>query len=212
MNAAVTTQPITVLAVDDHPLLREGIEGAISSQGDMRLVGAACNGIEAVEMFDKYRPDVTLMDIAMPEMNGIDALIAIRKSHPEARVIVLTTYKGDVQAMQAIKAGAYGFMLKGMLRKELLETIRTVHAGQRRIPQDIAAAIAACPTIDLLSPREIDVLKQAAAGLSNKRIGLHLSIAEETVKVHMKNILAKLAANDRTHAVAIALKRGFISM
>lgn len=211
-ETAVTPRPITVLAVDDHPLLREGIGGVIGSQADMHLVGEASNGREAVEMYLAHRPDVTLMDIVMPEMDGIEALTQIRRQDAKARIVMLTTYRGDVQALNAIKAGASGYLLKSMLRKELLETIRSVHAGQRRIPPEVAMELAEHVSQDNLSQREIEVLQQAAAGRSNKRIGAQLSISEETVKAHMKNILAKLIANDRTHAVTIALKRGIISV
>ena len=203
---------IRVLAVDDHALLRDGIAALIGNQTDMELVGEASNGREAVELFRQHRPDVTLMDLQMPEMGGIDALSAIRGEFPEARIIVLTTYAGDVQVFRALKAGARGFLLKGLLRKELLETIRAVHAGQKRLPPEIAAEIAEHATDDSLTPREIDVLRLIAAGNANKEIGARLSLTEETVKGHVKNILAKLDANDRTHAVTIGLKRGIIEI
>jgi DNA-binding NarL/FixJ family response regulator len=203
---------IRVLTVDDHPLLREGIAALVSNQSDMELVAEGSNGREAIELFRKHHPDVTLMDLQMPEMGGIDALSAIRGEFPEARVIVLTTYAGDVQVFRALKAGARAFLLKGLLRKELLDTIRAVHAGQRRLPPEIAAEIAEHATDDALTPREIDVLRLIAGGNANKEIAAQLSITEETVKGHVKNILAKLGANDRTHAVTIGLKRGIFDL
>ncbi|GAB3252737.1 transcriptional regulator [Chitinimonas naiadis] len=211
-DTGTTTRPITILAVDDHPLLREGIAGVIEGQPDMQLVAEATNGKEAVARYREHRPDVTLMDIQMPEMNGIEAMIAIREEFPSARIVVLTTYQGDVQALRAIKAGAAGYLLKSMLRKELLETIRVVHSGRRRIPAEIAVELAEHVADDALSEREVEVLRLAATGSSNKRIGAQLNISEETVKAHMKSILAKLVANDRTHAVTIALKRGIIEV
>jgi len=203
---------IRVLAVDDHPLLREGIAALIESEEDMELVGEASNGREAVDLFRKYQPDITLMDVQMPEMNGIDAIGAIRGEFPDARIIVLTTHPGDVQVWRAIKAGARGYLLKGMLRKELLETIRAVHAGQKRMSSEVAAEIAEHATDYALTPREIDVLRLIAAGNANKEIGARLSLTEVTVKSHVQNILGKLGANDRTHAVTIALKRGIIDL
>ena len=204
--------PIKVLTVDDHPVLREGIAAIIENHPDIVLVGEAGNGREAIERFRQYHPDVTLMDLVMPEMNGIEATIAIRREFPNARIVVLTTYKGDVHAAQALEAGACGYLLKSTLRKNLLDTIRSVHAGQRRIPPEIADAIAEHYGADALSEREVEVLKQVAAGNTNKIVAAHLSISEETVKGHLKAILAKLGANDRTHAVTIALKRGIISL
>jgi DNA-binding NarL/FixJ family response regulator len=203
---------IRVLSVDDHALLRDGIAALIASQSDMELVAEAANGREAIELFRKYNPDVTLMDLQMPEMSGIDAMSGIRSEFPEARIIVLTTYAGDVQVFRALKAGARAFLLKGLLRKELLDTIRAVHAGQRRLPPEIAAEIAEHATDDALTPRELDVLRLIAGGNANKEIAAQLSLAEETVKGHVKNILAKLGANDRTHAVTIGLKRGIIEI
>lgn len=193
-------------------LLRDGIAALIANQSDMELVGEASNGHEAIELFRQHRPDVTLMDLQMPEMGGIDALSAIRAEFPEARIIVLTTYAGDVQVFRALKAGARAFLLKGLLRKELLDTIRAVHAGQKRLPPEIAAEIAEHATDDSLTPREIDVLRLIAGGNANKEIAARLSLTEETVKGHVKNILAKLEANDRTHAVTIGLKRGIIEI
>ncbi len=210
----MSTEPklIRILTVDDHPLLREGIAALVASQSDMKLVGEATNGREALEQFREHRPDVTLMDLQMPEMKGIDAIIAIRGEFPKARVIVLTTYTGDVQILRALKAGAQAYLLKGLLRKELLETIRAVHAGQKRIPPEVAAQLADYAGDEALSAREIQVLQLIAGGNANKQIAFQLSITEETVKGHVKNILAKLSANDRTHAVTIGLKRGIIQL
>jgi DNA-binding NarL/FixJ family response regulator len=203
---------IRVLVVDDHPLLREGIAALIQREEDMDRVGEAANGREALDLFRKCQPDVTLMDLQMPEMSGIDAISAIRGEFPEARIIVLTTHPGDVQVSRALKAGARAYLLKGLLRKELLETIRAVHAGQKRLSSEAAAGIAEHATDGALTPREIDVLRLIAAGNANKEIGAQLSLTEVTVKSHVKNILAKLGANDRTHAVTIALKRGIIDL
>jgi DNA-binding NarL/FixJ family response regulator len=207
-----TNNPIKVLAVDDHPLLLEGIAAVLEGQHDMVLVAEATNGREAIERFRAHRPDVTLMDLQMPEMSGIDAIIAIRSEFPQARIVVLTTYSGDAQAVRAFRAGASGYLLKGMLRKELMETIRAVHAGRRRIPPEIAAEIAEHHTDDALTPREVEVLRRVAAGNANKIVAADLAISEETVKAHMRSILAKLGANDRTHAVTIGLKRGIIEL
>ena len=204
--------PIRVLAVDDHPLFLEGIASIISAHPDVKLVAEAANGREAIEQFRIHHPDVTLMDLQMEEMNGIDAMTAIRDQFPEARVIVLTTYRGDVQIMRALKAGARGYLLKGLLRKELLDTIRMVHAGQRRIPPDIAGQLAEHAGEDALTSRETEVLRLVGLGNANKEIAALLSITEETVKFHLKNILAKLAAKDRAHAVTIGLKRGIIEL
>ena len=201
---------IRILCVDDHQLLREGIAAVVEGQSDMKLVGEATNGQEAIEGFKRYRPDVTLMDLRMPEMNGIEAIRAIRAEFPTARIIVLTTYAGDALAVKALKAGASGYLLKNLLRKELLDTIRAVHAGQRRIPPEIAAAIAEHAADDALTAREIEVLRRVAAGKSNKVIAGELEISENTVKAHMQSILPKLDASDRTHAVMIALKRGIL--
>ncbi|MBB5189782.1 DNA-binding NarL/FixJ family response regulator [Silvimonas terrae] len=203
---------ITIMTVDDHPLLRAGISGALEFEADMKVVAEAGNGLQAVEMFRQHRPDVTLMDVRMPEMNGISAMTQIRKEYPDARIVVLTTYEGDVQALRAIKAGAAGYLLKSMLRKELIDTIRMVHAGQKRIPPEIANDLAHHMADEALSTREVDVLRLAALGKSNKRIGTELFISEETVKSHMTNILSKLSATDRTHAVTIALKRGILDL
>ena len=203
---------IRVLSVDDHPLLRGGIAALIGNQTDMEVVAEACNGREALEQFRKHRPDITLMDLQMPEMSGIDAISAIRGEFPEARIIILTTHAGDVQVSRALKAGARAYLLKGSLRNELLETIRAVHAGQKRVSSEVAAEIAEHSTDDALTPREIDVLRLAAKGNSNKEIAAQLSLTEETVKSHIRNILAKLEAKDRTHAVAMGAKRGIIDL
>jgi DNA-binding NarL/FixJ family response regulator len=204
------TKKIRVLTVDDHPLLREGVAAVIDGEEDIELVAEAASGQEAIELFRSHRPDVTLMDLQMPGMSGIDAILAIRAEFPNARFIVLTTYQGDVQALRALKAGAAGYLLKNMLRKELLETVRIVHAGRRRIPPEIAAELAEHVTDDALSEKEIAVLQRVATGNSNKIIASQLNVSEATVKGHMKSILSKLNANDRTHAVTIAMKRGFL--
>jgi DNA-binding NarL/FixJ family response regulator len=206
------TSPIRILTVDDHALLRGGIAALVSTQSDMEIVGDASNGREAIQQFRTLRPDVTLMDIQMPGVDGIEALIAIRAEFPNARVIVLTTYKGDVQAMRALKAGAQAYLLKGLLQKELLDTIRDVHAGRKRIGEEVCAVLAEHVSDDALSAREVDVLRLIAEGNSNKLIAGRLSISEDTVKGHVKNILSKLGANDRTHAVTIGLKRGIIAV
>jgi DNA-binding NarL/FixJ family response regulator len=203
---------IRVLSVDDHPLLREGVAALIGNQTDMMLIAEACNGREALEQFRRHRPDITLMDLEMPDMSGIDATSAIREEFPDARIIVLTTHAGDVLVARALKAGARAYLLKGLLRKELLETIRAVHVGQKRVSPEVAAEIAEHATDDALTPREIDVLRLIARGNPNKIIAAELSLTEETVKSHIRNILSKLGANDRTHAVAIGLKRGIIQL
>jgi DNA-binding NarL/FixJ family response regulator len=203
---------IRVLVVDDHPVLREGIASLLGTEPDIQLVAEAMNGRDAIEQFRKHRPDITLMDLQMPGMSGIDAMAAICGEFPDARIVVLTTYVGDVQVMRALRAGARGYLLKSFLRKDLLETIRAVHAGQKRVSPEIASQIAEHATDDSLTAREIDILRLIAAGNANKEIAARLSITEETVKGHVKNILAKLGANDRTHAVTIALKRGIIEL
>jgi DNA-binding NarL/FixJ family response regulator len=204
--------PIRVLTVDDHPMLREGIAATIGSETDMAVVAEASNGREALQLFRTHHPDITLMDIQMPIVNGLEAIIEIRKHFPDARIIVLTTYSGDAQVASAFKAGASGYLLKGMLRKELVETIRRVHSGRRHIPPELAVELAEHYADDALTAREIEILRQVAAGNANKMVADHLNIAEETVKTHMRSILSKLGANDRTHAVTIALKRGIIDI
>jgi DNA-binding NarL/FixJ family response regulator len=204
--------PIRILTVDDHALLREGIAALVNAESDMKLVAEACNGQEAIERFRSNRPDVTLMDLQMPALNGIEAIIGIRTEFPNARIIVLTTYTGDVQVLRALKAGARAYVLKGEVHRDLLETIRAVHAGQKRIPPEVAAQLADHAAEDDLTSRELDVLRLIATGNANKEIACQLSIAEETVKSHVTNILAKLGANDRTHAVTIGLKRGIIEL
>lgn len=206
------SNPIRILVVDDHPMLREGIGAVLAAEDDMVLVAEASNGREAVEQFRAHVPDVTLMDVQMPEVNGIDAILKIREEFPEARIIVLTTYSGDAQAARAIKAGASGYLLKNMVRKELIDTIRTVHAGKKRIPPEIAIEMAEHHSDDALTEREIEVLRSVAAGNANKMVAQRLNLSEETVKAHMKSILSKLGANDRTHAVTIALKRRIIEI
>lgn len=212
MEAPDVSRPIRVMVVDDHPLLRTGLNEAIASQPDMVVVGEAADGREAIERFHALRPDVTVMDIAMPELGGVEAMAAIRQDFPNARIIMLTTFKGDAQIRRAVQGGAAGFLLKSTLRKDLLDTIRAVHQGQRHIPPEIAMELAQHMGQGPLSAREIEVLQQAAGGHSNKQIAGLLTISEETVKAHMKNVLSKLHANDRTHAVTIALKRGIINL
>ena len=204
--------PIRILLADDHPFLRDGVSGLVGDQPDMELVGEASNGHEAIAQFRKHRPDITLLDLQMPEMNGMDVMLAIRREFPGARIIVLTTYTGDAQILRALKAGAQAYLLKSVLRRELLDTIRAVHAGQRRIPNEVAAQLAEHAADDALTLREIEVLRLIAAGKANKLVASDLSITEETVKAHVKSILSKLGANDRTHAVTIALKRGIIEI
>ena len=203
---------IRILTVDDHALLRKGIAALVNAEPDMKLVAEASNGREAVESFRLHRPDVTLMDIQMPSFNGIEAIARIQSEFPDARIIVLSTYTGDAQVVKALRAGARAYILKGHVHRELLETIRAVHAGQKRIPPDIAAELAEHAADDELTEREIDVLRLIAAGNSNKLIADKLSIGEATVKSHVTNILSKLGANDRGHAVTIGLKRGIIEL
>ncbi|HEX4065268.1 MAG TPA: response regulator transcription factor [Acidobacteriaceae bacterium] len=205
-------QLIRVMTVDDHPLMMAGISGEINAQPDMRVVAEASDGGEALQQFRRHRPDITLMDIRMPAVNGIEAIEAIRGEFPQARIIVLTTAAGDVQAVRAFKAGALGYLLKNLLRTELVETIRTVHGGRKRIPPEVAQQIAEHAADDSITSRELDVLRGVAKGSSNKIIASNLNISEHTVKNHLKSILSKLDANDRTHAVMIALKRGFLDM
>jgi DNA-binding NarL/FixJ family response regulator len=205
-------QPIRIMVVDDHPVLRVGIAAIIQGQEDMLLIAEAANGAEALEQFSAARPDVTLMDLQMPRMNGVDAIVAIRKVAPNARIIVLTTYTGDAQALRALKAGAVGYLLKSTLRKDLVETIREIHAGRRRIPPEIAQEIAFNASAEDLTAREVSILDLVAAGKANKEIGWHLSISEDTVKAHLRSIFAKLDASDRTQAVTSALRRGIIEL
>lgn len=212
MSDIADSPPIRILAVDDHQLVREGIAAVLQGQRDMVLVAQASSGREAVESFRQYRPDVTLMDLRMPDMSGIEAIETIRAEFPAARVIVLTTYSGDVQAATALKAGASGYLLKNLVRKELLDTIRTIHAGKRKVPPEIAVEIAEHVADDALTEREVEVLRGVAGGKSNKVIASDLGISEGTVKTHMKSILPKLNASDRTHAVMIALKRGIFDI
>jgi DNA-binding NarL/FixJ family response regulator len=203
---------IRILTVDDHPLLRKGIAALLNAEPDLKLVAEASNGQEAIEAFRSHQPDVTLMDLQMPGLDGIEAIDRIRSESPDARIIVLTTYSGDTQVLRALRAGARAYILKGHVHKELLETIRTVHAGQKRIPSDIAAELADHATDDELTRREIDVLRLIATGNGNKQIADHLSIGEATVKSHVTNILSKLGANDRAHALTIGLRRGIIDL
>jgi len=203
------SKPIRILTADDHHILRYGLSSLIGAEPDMELVAQASTGQEAIEQFRLHQPDVTLMDLLMPGMNGIDAIISIRSEFPDARIIVLTTYAGDVQATRALKAGARAYVLKGRLAGELLETIRAVHAGQRRIPADVTADFLGESD---LTEREVEVLRLIAAGNGNKEIAAQLSLSEETVKSRVSSILAKLGANDRTHAVTIGLKRGIIEL
>jgi DNA-binding NarL/FixJ family response regulator len=205
-------QRIRILAVDDHAIFREGIVGLLADQPDMELVAEASNGLEAIRQFRAYRPDITLMDLQMPEMGGLDAVIAIRGEFPEARIIVFTTYTGDVQVIRALKAGARAYLLKNTLHKDLLDTIRAVHAGKRALSPEASFELAEHAMDDPLTPGEIEVLRLIASGNANKRIADRLSITEETVKSRVKNILSKLNANDRTHAATIALKRGIIEL
>ena len=206
------SKKIRVLAVDDHPILRQGIAGLIADESDMTLVAEAANGREAIQQFRAHRPDVTLMDLQMPEMNGLDAMIAIRGEFPEARIIVLTTYAGDVQARRAIQAGARAYLLKNSLHKELLDTIRAVHAGRKNLSPEVSFDLAEHAAEDTLSPLEVRVLRLIADGNSNKEIAALLSVTEDSVKGHVRNILSKLGANDRTHAAMIGIKRGIIEV
>jgi len=208
----VSDAPIRLLVVDDHPLLREGIAGVLEGEDDLQLVAEAADGDEAVAAFRAHRPDVTLMDLQMPRRSGVEAIVAIRAEFPDARIIVLTTYAGDVQALRALQAGAQGYLLKSSLRKELVDTVRGVMAGRRRIAAEVAGEIAAHAGDTPLSAREIEILRAVATGNANKVVAAQLGIGEETVKAHMKSILAKLGANDRTHAVTIGLRRGIFDV
>jgi len=202
--------PIRILSVDDHPLIRQGVASLVAIQADMNLIAEAANGREAIQQFHRHRPDITLMDLQMPEMNGLDAIIAIRGEFPEARIIVLTTYAGDVQALRALKAGARAYLLKGSLHKELLTTIRAVHAGKKSLSPEVSFQLAEHATDDALTSAEVRVLRLIAAGNANKEIAAQLSTSEDTVKGQVRNILSKLDAKDRTHAAMIGLKRGII--
>jgi DNA-binding NarL/FixJ family response regulator len=202
--------PIRILAVDDHPVVRQGIAGLVAVHSDLSLVAEASNGREAIQQFRAHHPDVTLMDLQMPEMGGVDAMIAIRGEFPEARIIVLTTYVGDAQVLRALKAGARAYLLKNSLHKELLETIRAVHAGKKALSAEASYQLAEHATDDALTPTEIRVLRLIAEGNANKEIATQMSITEDTVKGQVRNILSKLGANDRTHAAMIGLKRGII--
>jgi DNA-binding NarL/FixJ family response regulator len=203
-------EPIRILSVDDHPLIRQGVAGLVATQADMNLIAEAANGRDAIQQFHRHRPDITLMDLQMPEMNGLDAIIAIRGESPEARIIVLTTYAGDVQALRALKAGARAYLLKDSLHKELLATIRAVHAGRKSMSAEVSFQLAEHATDDALTQTEVRVLRLIAEGNANKEIAAQLSTSEDTVKGQVRNILSKLGAKDRTHAAMIGLKRGII--
>jgi DNA-binding NarL/FixJ family response regulator len=206
------TSPIRILVVDDHPVVRQGVAGLVGGQPDMSIVGQASNGREAIQQFRTHHPDIVLMDMQMPEMNGLDALMAIRDEAPEARIIVLTTYTGDAQVLRAIKAGARGYLLKSALHKELLDAIRAVHSGRKSLSPEASYELAEHATDDALTPAEVRVLRLIAQGNANKEIADQLSVSEETVKGQVRNILSKLSAKDRTHAAMIGLKRGIIEV
>ena len=210
----MNTEPhlIRILAVDDHPVFRQGIASLLIDQADMQLVAEACSGLEAIQQYRAHKPDITLMDLQMPEMNGLDAIIAIHGESPEAKIIVLTTYSGDVQVLRALKAGARAYLLKNTLHKDLLTTIRAVYAGMKTLSPEATFELAAHATDDALTPAEVEVLRLIAAGNANKQIAHLLSVTEETVKGRVKNILSKLNASDRTHAATIGLKRGIIEL
>jgi DNA-binding NarL/FixJ family response regulator len=206
------TSPIRILVVDDHPVVRKGVAGLVDGQPDMSIVGQASNGREAIQQFRAHHPDIVLMDLLMPEMSGLDALIAIRDEAPDARIIMLTTYAGDAQVLRAIKAGARGYLLKSALHRELLETVRAVHAGKKSLSAEASYELAEHATDDALTPAEVRVLRLIAEGNANKEIAEQLSVSEETVKGQVRNILSKLGAKDRTHAAMIGLKRGIIEV
>jgi two-component system, NarL family, response regulator len=205
-------RPIRVMVVDDHAIMREGVAALINSQPDMTLIAEAATGADAIALHKSSQPDVTVMDLALPDLGGTDAIVAIRQDAPRARFVVLTTFRGDVQALRALKAGATGYLLKSMVRKELLNSIRVVHSGAKHIPAEIAAEITAYAADETLTAREIEVLRWVAEGCSNKIVAAKLSISEDTVKNHMRAVLEKLGANDRTHAVTIAVRRGFLDL
>ena len=208
----MSNSSIRVFSVDDHPLLREGVATLVNSQPDMELIAQASTGAEAVQVFKQHRPDVTLLDLRLPDMSGIDTLIAIRTEFPEARIIMLTTFEGDVEIQRALQAGARGYLLKNMPPSELLDVIRQVHAGKKRIPPEIASQLAEHLSDETLTEREVEVLREVANGNRNRNIGEKLFISEETVKVHIKHIMEKLGAADRTQAVAIGVRRGIIQL
>ena len=208
----MSDQKIRILVVDDHPVLRDGVAAILTNQADMEMVGEARNGGEAVERFRALRPDVTLMDLQMPGMNGVAAIAAIRSDYPGARIIVLTTYTGDVQAVRALKAGAVGYLLKNSLRTELIDAIRDVYRGQRRVQRDVADEIALHVIDEVLTEREIAILRLVAIGMANKQVASELGLSEETIKGHLKNIFSKLDVADRTHAVTVAARRGIIEL
>lgn len=204
--------PIRVLSADDHPLVREGLAAIVNSQPDMVLVSQAANGVEAIQKHREHRPDVTLMDLRLPDLSGIDAMIAIKAEFPDARVVILTTFEGDAEIQRALREGARGYLLKSAPPNELVEAIRQVHAGKKRVPPDVAAQLAEHMGLESLTTREVEVLQHVAGGNRNRDIGKRLFISEETVKVHIKHIMEKLDANDRTQAIAIAVRRGIIQL
>jgi DNA-binding NarL/FixJ family response regulator len=213
MSAAIDDSPaIRVLSADDHPLVREGIAAIINSQPDMALVSQASNGTEAVQKHREHRPDVTLMDLRLPDLSGIDAMIAIRTEFPDARVVILTTFEGDAEIQRALREGARGYLLKSTPPNELVQAIRQVHAGKKRVPPDVAAQLAEHMGLESLTVREIEVLQEVGGGNRNRDIAKRLFISEETVKVHIKHIMEKLGANDRTQAIAIAVRRGIVQL